>query len=133
MADVQIRPVRAFETPGDTPMPLLILFCIDESGSMGNKREDVIGGFNTFLTDQMEQPGDCRLAVVKFNNGWSVMTPEPLVLADVKPLSPKTYTPAGGTALFDAIAEGVRVVDRAKRSDERVLCIIVTDGEENAS
>lgn len=134
MADVQIRPVRAFESEGgvDGPKPMLILTILDESGSMGDKRSDVIGGFNTFLGDQQAQPGDCRMAIVKFNTVWSVLT-KITPLAEIAPLTQKTYTPGGGTALFDAIAEGVRLADADKQPDERVLCLIVTDGEENAS
>lgn len=132
MADVQIRPVRAFETPGDTPLPMLVLVILDESGSMADKRADVIGGYNTFLADQQKQEGDCRLTLLKFNTQWSVVT-KPTPLAEIPPLDEKGYTPGGGTALFDAIAEGVYVVDAAKQPTERVLVLIVTDGEENAS
>ena len=37
------------------------------------------------------------------------------------------------TALYDAIAEGVRLADKDKTDEERVICVIMTDGEENSS
>lgn len=134
MGNVEIRPVRAFAVEGaeGLPQPLLVLTVIDESGSMAPKRKDVIGGFNTFLADQQAQPGACRMILVKFNTEKSVAfkaTP----LENVQPLTEATYTPGGGTALFDAVAEAVRLADADKDPDERVLCLILTDGEENSS
>lgn len=130
----EMRPVRAFVTEGGEqgPPPLLILALLDESGSMAPQRKDVIGGFNTFLSDQQAQPGECRLAIVKFNTLWSVLTTV-TPIAEVPPLTEQTYTPGGGTALFDAMAEAVRLADADKQPEERVLCLVVTDGEENAS
>ena len=37
------------------------------------------------------------------------------------------------TALYDAIAEGVRLADKDKTPEERVIVVIMTDGEENSS
>ena len=51
----------------------------------------------------------------------------------VAPLTGRDYTPGGGTALYDAIAEGVRLADKDKTEEERVVCVIMTDGEENSS
>ena len=48
-------------------------------------------------------------------------------------LSDQNYLPGGMTALYDAIAEGVRIADKDKSVDERVICVIMTDGEENSS
>jgi hypothetical protein len=39
----------------------------------------------------------------------------------------------GNTTLFDAIAQTVGRADAEKRQKERVLCLIITDGEENSS
>lgn len=115
-----------------TPKPMLILTVLDRSGSMATKRADVIGGFNTFLGEQQAQPGVCRMAVIAFNTEW-VMLAEPAELAKIQPLTAQTYAPGGGTALLDAVAHAVQVADKAKRADERVLCLIITDGEENSS
>ena len=115
-----------------TVPPTLIAVILDESGSMGASRNDVIGGFNRFLDDQRALPDSCRLSLTKFNTTSGLSFP-PTPLALVPPLEPKTYAPAGGTALFDAIAGTVRVAEKDKLDDERVLCLIITDGQENSS
>ncbi len=117
--------------PG-APKPVLILVVLDKSGSMGIKRADVIGGFNVFLGEQKAQPGECRMSLVAFNTEKTVLFTA-LPLADVQPLTEKTYVPGGGTALLDAVAEAVNIADKDKRPEERVLCLIITDGEENSS
>jgi hypothetical protein len=111
---------------------ILINVILDKSGSMGPKRADVICGFNQFLQDQRKAPGRARMMVTQFNT--EVTPPTPAVpIAEVLPLTPATYTPGGSTALFDAIAQTVGRADAEKRPNERVLCLIVTDGEENSS
>jgi hypothetical protein len=122
---------RPSSVQGSVP-PTLIAVILDESGSMGATRDDVIGGFNRFLDDQRVLPDSCRLSLTKFNTSCGLLFP-PTPLALVPPLDANTYTPAGGTALFDAIAETARVAEKEKLEDERVLCLIVTDGQENSS
>ena len=43
------------------------------------------------------------------------------------------YSPAGRTAFFDAIQTGISQIDEIKQPNERVVCIIITDGEDTAS
>jgi Mg-chelatase subunit ChlD len=112
--------------------PTLIAVILDESGSMGVARDDVIGGFNRFVDDQRLLPDSCRLSLTKFNTLCGLLFP-PTSLIDIPPLDEATYTPGGGTALFDAIAETVRVAQVHQHDDERVLCLIITDGHENSS
>lgn len=54
-------------------------------------------------------------------------------ISEVNPLRSIDYNPAGRTALFDAIHLGIELAEEIKRSDERVTCILITDGEDNAS
>ena len=112
--------------------PILINVILDKSGSMESKQADVIGGFNAFVAEQRKTPGRARMIVTQFNT--EVTPPTPAVpLEEVLPLTPERYTPGGNTALFDAIAQTVGRADAEKRPDERVLCLIITDGEENSS
>ncbi|HEY4658236.1 MAG TPA: vWA domain-containing protein [Gemmatimonadaceae bacterium] len=110
----------------------LINVILDQSGSMELKKGDVIGGFNRFLDEQKAQPGECRLSLVTFNTEKTVIHAA-LPIADVPPLTAATYAPGGMTALLDALAEGVRLADKHKQAAERVLCLVITDGEENSS
>jgi uncharacterized protein YegL len=117
-------------------MKTLLCVLLDESGSMGEKRNDVIGGFNTFLKEQQGLTDDeARMILVQFNTVQCVVhgKPYPKDLTAVPPLNGTTYVPGGNTALLDAVAEGVRLADQHKDPDERVLCLVITDGEENSS
>ena len=52
----------------------LIIIILDESGSMGNKKSDVLGGYNSFIEDQKKIKNDqARLYLVKFNTSVSVV------------------------------------------------------------
>lgn len=111
----------------------LIIVILDESGSMGPKKSDVIGGFNGFLDGQKDvKEDDATFYMVKFNTVTTVVH-KGLEMKDVPNLSNNNYNPAGGTALYDAVAEGVGIAQKNKKSDERVVCVIMTDGEENSS
>jgi len=112
-------------------IPTMLLVILDESGSMSTKQADVIGGFNTFLKEQQENPAPCRLALTKFNTECTHIPIAPV--SSIASLTKESYTPGGNTALFDAIAQTVRRVDAEKKDDEKVLCLVMTDGEENSS
>ena len=113
-------------------MKTLICVVLDESGSMGAKKRDVIGGFNTFLADQQKLTDPCRLMMTKFNTKcWTMV--DPTAIGDVKALTDDTYTPGGNTALLDAVAQTIKIAEAQKGFDERCLVLVVTDGEENSS
>ena len=114
-------------------MKTLIVIILDESGSMYGKRADVIGGFNSFLNEQKAIEGDeARFYLVKFNSKIKV-SHAAMDLNEVPELTNDTYAPQSTTALCDAIAKGIRLADKDKKEDERVICVIITDGEENSS
>lgn len=113
-------------------MRTLINVILDESGSMQSKASDVIGGFNRFLDEQRIGPDEARLSLVKFNTNHTVVHGA-VPIADAKPLTDRTYVPGGSTALLDAVAQAVRLADTDKLPDERVICLVITDGEENSS
>lgn len=111
---------------------------LDRSGSMGPLTNDTIGGFNTFLAEQKEQPGDAVLTLCTFNTDYKLVYDfEPL--AKVKKLTKSSYRPLGGTALLDALGTTINSVG-AKLSamneadrPSKVIVLVITDGEENAS
>jgi hypothetical protein len=115
-----------------------ISIVLDRSGSMQSVREDTIGGFNTFLADQKAAPGEAAITLAQFDDVYEVVY-SALAVADAKPLDRSTFVPRGSTALLDAI--GRTISDAGKRFEamaedarpEKVIFVIVTDGEENAS
>lgn len=117
-----------------------IIVVLDRSGSMSSVQTDAIGGFNTFLETQKNLKTKATMSVVLFDDQY-----EPLYggkdvdLSDVKELTTSTFVPRGSTALYDAIGKSINNyiatyegLNKADRPD-KVLVIIVTDGEENAS
>lgn len=115
-----------------------ITVVLDRSGSMAAVRDDTIGGFNSFLEEQKAVPGSARVSLVQFDDRYEVLY-ENRSVQDAPMLSAKTFVPRGSTALRDAIgrtinATGARLtaLPEAERPG-KVLLIVMTDGEENAS
>ena len=111
---------------------------IDQSGSMESLTTDTIGGFNTFLKDQKNVPGEAILTLCTFNHDYRLVH-DCVKLASVTDLTKETYRPSGNTALLDAMGATIDEVGRklaAMPEEERpskVIFLIITDGEENAS
>jgi uncharacterized protein YegL len=117
-----------------------LVVIIDKSGSMGGIRNDAIGGFNAFLSDQKKLPGEAKMTLVMFDDGYYLVH-DGVDLKDVPDLDTKGYQPSGSTALLDAIGKTVDKVDKRnatrKAANEEIprmtIMAILTDGEENAS
>lgn len=111
---------------------------LDRSGSMASVADDTIGGFNRFLDDQKKAPGEATLTLLQFDDVAEYVY-KALPLGSVEPLTKVTFIPRGSTALLDAIGQLILATgDRLKilpedSRPEKVLIVVVTDGEENAS
>ena len=118
-----------------------IWFLLDRSGSMAHVAEDVIGGFNQFLTEQGNKPGKAQMTAIQFDGDdpFEVIF-DAQEVAQVPELTSDLYRPRGVTPLYDAIGQVIaradaRIVDRASQNQsiEDQLVIVFTDGLENAS
>lgn len=102
---------------------------------MGSIRNDVIGGFNTFLKDQKTVPGEARMTFTQFDEHYEVVY-QAKPLSEAPELTAETFVPRGSTALMDAIGRTMNVqgerIAKEKWADKVIVCII-TDGGENAS
>lgn len=111
---------------------------IDRSGSMAGKKNDVIGGFNSFLDEQQKVPGEARMSVVLFNTTVRRIHAS-VPIKDVMPLSGQIYRTSGCTALLDAVGSTIRLVEDevaarpADQQPDKIVLVIATDGEENSS
>lgn len=117
-----------------------IIVVMDKSGSMLATKTDAIGGFNSFLRDQINTPGDARLSLVLFDShGNYNMKYNGVKLDCVDELNGDSYTPSGLTALLDAIAKtiddvGKRLSDtKESNRPSKVIFVVITDGQENDS
>lgn len=119
-----------------------VSFLIDESGSMGSVRDDVIGGFNTLMAEQRKAEGKLTVSVCKFGthlkNNYELVW-DRVVDAEVPDLSADTFAPNGSTPLLDAVGKHINDLGNTLRElpeDERpstVILVIMTDGRENSS
>ena len=115
-----------------------IALIVDRSGSMSNKIEDAIGGFNTLIEDQKKVEGDARVTVVLFDNQIDTIV-DAKPINDVALLTRETYIPRGTTSLRDAIGMTAnKIGERLAQDPEaerpgKVIIVIITDGLENTS
>lgn len=105
---------------------------------MAGLEKDTIGGFNAMLKEQAELAGEARVTTVLFDNQYRLLH-DRIDIRAVAPLTEKDYRVGGGTALLDAIGrtiKKIRAVQKQTAEDyraEKVLFVIITDGEENSS
>ena len=115
-----------------------LVFILDKSGSMGGLEKDTIGGYNSMLEKQKTVDGECVITTVLFDNHYELLHDRIDVRA-IKPMTEEEYFVGGSTALLDAIGKTIHKIGTVQKNTaeeyraEKVMFVIITDGEENAS
>ena len=115
-----------------------LVFILDKSGSMSGLEKDTIGGFNSLLEQQRKVDGACVITTVLFDNHYELLH-DRIDIRAVQPITGKEYFVGGSTALLDAIGRTIHKIGIAQKNTaeeyraEKVMFVIITDGEENAS
>ena len=115
-----------------------LVFILDKSGSMSGLEKDTIGGFNSLLDQQRKVDGECVITTVLFDNRYELLH-DRIDIRAVQPITGKEYFVGGSTALLDAIGRTIHKIGTAQKNTaeeyraEKVMFVIITDGEENAS
>jgi Mg-chelatase subunit ChlD len=115
-----------------------ILIILDASGSMSSIQDDIKGSFNEFLKKQREAPGRTVFDLYQFNDEAKRIVRSADLAQFHDDLMAK-YECSGCTALNDAVCTAIDAVGREfagmpeNERPEHVLCVIITDGMENAS
>lgn len=115
-----------------------LVFILDKSGSMGGLEKDTIGGYNSMLEQQRKVDGECVITTVLFDNRYELLH-DRIDIRAIQPISEKEYFVGGSTALLDAIGKTIHKIGTAQKNTaedyraEKVMFVIITDGEENAS
>lgn len=106
---------------------------VDRSGSMADLKNDAQGGINTLIAEQFAEDSQLTVTLSEFDDEFTDVTR--------MGTSPFTFElkPRGSTALLDAVGkeitrtgEDLAALPENERP-EKVLFVVVTDGEENAS
>ena len=115
-----------------------ICIVLDASGSMGCIENDIKGSFNAFLNKQREEEGKTVFDLFQFSDEVEHLV-KSADLALFKDDLMAKYTCFGMTALNDAVCIAIDTMGREfagmpeSERPENVLCVIITDGQENAS
>jgi len=115
-----------------------LAFILDKSGSMSGLETDTIGGFNALLTKQKAIDGECHITTVLFDNNYELLH-DRLDIKAVSLITEKEYQVGGTTALLDAIGITINKIGNVQKNTaedfraEKVMFVIITDGQENAS
>ena len=115
-----------------------ILIVLDASGSMSSIQDDIKGSFNEFLKKQREAKGKTVFDLYQFSDEAKRIVRSADLAQFHDDLMAK-YHCTGCTALNDAVCIAMDTVGQEfanmpeSERPEHVLCVIITDGEENAS
>lgn len=115
-----------------------LVFILDKSGSMGGLEKDTIGGYNSMLEKQKAVTGEARITTVLFDNDYELLH-DRIDIRAVNPITEKEYCIGGSTALLDAIGRTIDKIGNVQKNTaedyraEKVMFVIITDGEENSS
>lgn len=105
---------------------------------MSGLEKDTVGGYNSMLEQQRKVDGECVITTVLFDNRYELLH-DRIDIRAVRPITEKEYFVGGSTALLDAIGRTIHKIGTAQKNTaedyraEKVMFVIITDGEENAS
>jgi len=114
-----------------------IAVVLDRSGSMDSCMTATVDGFDEFVNKQKLAEGEATITVAQFDDEYEILydfkdVQDVISIKDI-------YQPRGCTALLDAIGRTIKATKAAlvmkskSQQPDRVLCVIITDGYENAS
>jgi hypothetical protein len=115
-----------------------IVYVLDESGSMNSIKNDTIGAFNQFISEQQKVEGEASCTLVKFNSKIEKVY-ENVSILKIPNLDESNYKPSAMTRLYDAIGSTIKETKSSikmlpeENQPEKVLFVILTDGQENTS
>ncbi len=112
-----------------------ITLVIDRSGSMEAIREDAEGGVNSFIAEQVNEPGEAVVTLLQFDTEYEFVHKG----VPINKVRKYKLVPRGMTALLDAVGRAINETGErfAKMAEPDrpglVIVVVVTDGQENSS
>jgi len=117
----------------ENPQALYVTLILDESGSMQSCKGAAIAGFNQYVATWRLEPAETRFTLTLFNSGKTEVRYRNASVLAVHELDVETYRPRDTTPLYDAIGGTLTTAKQEAPATARKLCVILTDGMENAS
>ncbi|MCD8212630.1 MAG: VWA domain-containing protein [Campylobacter sp.] len=114
---------------------LEMVLILDKSGSMSGLENDTIGGFNSMIDKQRELGIKTNVTTVLFDTNFNIIH-DRQDINKIEKLTSKEYFAGGNTALLDAVGSTINKIQNMPdiyAKDNRVLFVIITDGQENSS
>lgn len=106
---------------------------LGESGSMQSCKGAALARFNHYLATLRWEPVETHFTLRLFNADKTDVRYRAVPVSAVQDLDVETYRPQDGTPLYDAIGRTLSVARQEAPAEVKKLCVILTDGEENAS
>lgn len=113
--------------------PASVTLILDETGSMQDCKGAAIAGVNEYLKTLRQMPTPVRFTLTLFNSGTLEVRHRNVPVAQVPELTEQTYQPAEMTPLYDTIGRTLTAAGHEVPPESKKLCVILTDGLENAS
>lgn len=118
------------------PIPTIIEFLLDETGSMTEHLQKTLNGFRSFVNEQRNQDGECYFTLTKFDTRGFRTPYTDLPIGMVPYLNENTFVPGQMTNLRDTIVHRMDTrMELLSRWDirPRMMFVCLTDGGDNAS
>ena len=117
------------------PNYTLIAALLDRSGSMSTAKLATEDGWRELIAEQSLEPGRCEVTLAQFDTEYEVL----YEATDIGAVPEFVVEPRGRTALLDSagrfiteVGQRLAALPEADRPG-KVICLIMTDGMENAS
>ena len=113
----------------------LIAALLDRSGSMSVAKQATEDGWRELIAEQSLEPGRCEVTLAQFDTEYEVL----YEATEIGAVPEFVVEPRGRTALLDSAGRFITEVGAylaglpEQRRPGRVVCLIMTDGHENAS
>jgi uncharacterized protein YegL len=115
---------------------VLVNFIQDRSGSMSSVWDETLNGFKKFVEDLQTGVKEDDIEYLFSLTTFNTVIDTPIVAKPVSEVNLgalANFGPRGSTALYDAVGKTIQNVDTDRHGAEKIIVVIVTDGQENSS
>ena len=119
--------------PENNPQALYVTLILDETGSMQSCKGAAITGFNQYVARLRQEPAETQFTLTLFNADKTEVRHKTVPIDQVQDLDVETHRPHDTTPLYDAIGRTLTTARQEAPAGMKKLCVILTDGLENAS